>query len=146
MFDVKIAVGKGFEFWIKRCVVTITDILELSMKICRFILSDVMWRPVYPSTKPSDLIVKFEIPDIHVDNGHEGITGVEHNGNAGSKKVLFVHLKRPSNLIGQYAVHCGKIHASFLNYSAVLNNPRTPTAAASACPKFFHKRRFSIQV
>src|SRR5690606_31385308 len=98
------------------------------------------------STEPAELFVQLEIADIHVDNGHPGVIGVNDDGHSRSEKVIFVHSERFFNRFWQFAVDSRVLYAALLSHIAILYNAGTPSTASVPFPQLLLEGCFSVEV
>src|SRR5690606_23686852 len=145
MFDVKIAVGMGFELGIECWAIPVTNRLKRSMEVGGVLHLHVVWGKVYASAKPPNFVIQFEIPYIHMNDGYEWVVWMDDDGYTRRKELFVIYFERHLHWIGQNAMHGRKIHAAPFNHVSFLDDTRTSAAATITLPQFLGKGSTSIQ-
>src|SRR5690606_31527909 len=106
---------------------------------------DVMRGNINPPTVPSYRVVQLKVTDVHMNNWHERIPRMKHNGNARSKETFLIDAKSFFYRFRQAAMDSRKVYPPPFNQVSILNNTGTASTTAIALPDFFFKAPFTVQ-
>src|ERR1700761_8837753 len=104
------------------------------------ILKYIMRGQINPATKPAYRVLAahgrrhLEVPDIHVDDGHHRMVGMDDNGHAGSEKIILINAERLFYGRGQFAVNGRKVYPALFNNVSILNDAGTAATATFTFP------------